>query len=106
MSYREIDVLEQRLAVSLGASQGKLVGAVRAVCCWRREVRPLGERDGVVQTHLDSLHLPLGGAPRVAAHRCRPGARRGEPVRDVLPLRRGRVQGGPVEEQEVSRGNL
>ena len=105
-SYREIDVLKQRMSLSLWSAKGKLVGAVCAIECRGREVGPLRQGDGVVKTNLGGLCHPLRRAPGVAAHWGHPGGRRGETVSNVLPLSWGRIEGRPVEEQEVGSGNL
>ena len=104
--YREINVLKQRMSLSLWSAKGKLVGAVCAIECRGREVGPLRQGDGVVKTNLGGLCHTLRRAPGVAAHWGHPGGRRGETVCNVLPLSWGRIEGRPVEEQEVGSGNL
>ncbi len=105
-AYREIDVLKQRMSLSLWSAQGELISAVCAIERRGREVGPLCQGDGVVKTHLGGLCQTLRRAPGVAAHWGHPGGRRGETVSDVLPLSWGRIEGRPIEEQEVSSGNL
>ena len=62
----QVDVLEHGL-LGPGPAQRELVRAVGAEECGGREVRALGQRDGVVQAHLGRLARLGGGAPRVAA---------------------------------------
>ena len=104
--YREINVLKEWISIGLGSTQGELTSAVGAVECRWRQVGPLCQGDGVVKTHLRSLGHPLRRAPGVAAHWGHPGGCRGEPVCNVLPLRRGWIEGRPVKEQKIGSSDL
>ena len=81
----QVDVLEDR-PVPLGPGEGEAVCTLGAVESWRRDVCPLVERDGVVQTHLGGLARLGGGTLGVAADRRDPAGVRRELVGNVLQV--------------------
>ena len=81
-----VDVLEDR-PVPLGPCEGEAVCTLGAVESWWRDVCPLVERDGVVQTHLAGLAGLAGHTHRVAADGGDPAGVRRELVGNILQVR-------------------